>query len=90
MPLPRRVSGTGPALPYNGRAGLVAQGIEQWFPKPCVGGSNPPGAASANSGLTRYYESHFVRLMVPLWDPLPDLVGIWSVQEWQWVCLEAS
>ena len=24
--------------------GPVAQGIEQWFPKPCVGGSNPLGA----------------------------------------------
>ena len=25
--------------------GPVAQGIEQWFPKPCVVGSNPIGAA---------------------------------------------
>src|SRR5690348_12495042 len=27
-------------------SGPVAQGIEQWFPKPCVGGSNPLGATS--------------------------------------------
>ena len=38
------------ALPdYSSRAlyghGPVAQGIEQWFPKPCVVGSNPIGAA---------------------------------------------
>src|SRR5665811_1086027 len=30
---------------WPSRHGLVAQGIEQWFPKPCVGGSNPPRAA---------------------------------------------
>src|SRR5215203_4752960 len=28
------------------RYGPVAQGIEQWFPVPCVGGSNPSRPAS--------------------------------------------
>ena len=28
----------------SGLSGPVAQRIEQWFPKPCVGGSNPLGA----------------------------------------------
>jgi hypothetical protein len=33
---------------YGQFPGPVAQGIEQWFPKPCVGGSNPLGATNIN------------------------------------------
>lgn len=34
----------GGRFPQSSLSGPVAQGIEQWFPKPCVGGSNPLGA----------------------------------------------
>ena len=34
----------GGRFPRVQQSGPVAQGIEQWFPKPCVGGSNPLGA----------------------------------------------
>src|SRR5664280_2517799 len=43
---PGRVDALVPNLAeWPSRQGPVAQGIEQWFPKPCVGGSNPPRAA---------------------------------------------
>lgn len=29
---------------WNMTNGSIAQGIEHWFPKPCVVGSNPTGA----------------------------------------------
>src|SRR5205085_37160 len=32
----------------HGHPALVAQGIEQWFPEPCVGGSNPSEGAPAH------------------------------------------
>ncbi len=33
--------------------GLIAQGIEQWFPKPCVAGSIPAGAA--HESIVRFF-----------------------------------
>src|SRR3954464_10443575 len=46
------VSGWGrrPGLVLRVRHGPVAQGIEQRFPKPCVGGSNPLGATRIVAG----------------------------------------
>ena len=37
----------------SGLSGPVAQRIEQWFPKPCVGGSNPLGATRRNPYKSR-------------------------------------
>ncbi len=37
------------AQSQKGTAGAVAQGIEHWFPKPCVAGSIPVGPTYQNS-----------------------------------------
>src|SRR5665647_986665 len=48
---------------WPSRQGPVAQGIEQWFPKPCVGGSNPPRAAFPSRRPGRNERpSHVVRV----------------------------
>ena len=39
--------------PCGSYPGSVAQGIEQRFPKPCVGGSNPLGATTSNTNEFR-------------------------------------
>jgi hypothetical protein len=37
------------------RSAPVAQGIEQWFPKPCAAGSNPAGGTPTSAGLASLF-----------------------------------